>query len=177
MSIAGEIKYWVDREVLFPIEPTLSSGLIARHLYGSQEIIRLIEGPWTDIKEEYRSGKLRQDFDRFVQGKLISVALDNPYTKSKNAYLARLDRAYDEVWEIRSRAPRPGIRAFGRFAECNKLILFNWQYRENLGGPGSKEFQFEINKSKSEWRKIFPSYQPVSGNDIHDYVSEECIPA
>jgi hypothetical protein len=111
------------------------------------------------------------------KGDLSAWLIDDPYKKDKTAYLARLSPRADEVWEIRSRDPTPAIRVFGRFAICDTFIAFNWGYRKDLGGLGSKEFRFEINRAKSEWKKIFPTYQPVSGADIHDYVSEECFPA
>ena len=177
MSIANQIEYWVRNGTLIPIEPTLPSGLIIRRLYATPDVNRLISGPWRDTQEEIRCGRLRQDFDRFIERRPISLAIDDPYKKDKTAYLARLSPSADEVWEIRSRDPKPAIRVFGRFAICDTFIAFNWGYRKDLGGPGSKEFRFEINRAKSEWRKIFPTYRPVSGADIHDYVSEECFPA
>lgn len=177
MSIVEEITHCVARGTLFPIEPTLPSGKIVRHLFGSTEIRRLLSGPWSNESEEIRSGRLRQDFDRFVEGGLISIALHNPYRKSKTAFLARLDPGHDEVWEIRSRDPRPGIRVFGRFAGLDVFVVFNWEFRERLGGPGSAEFKFEINKAKSEWRRNFPTYEPISGDYIHDFVSDGCFPA
>ena len=177
MSIADQIEYGVRNGVLFPINPTLPSGLIIRRLYATAEVARLVSGPWRDTQEEIRCGRLRQDFDRFIERRPVSLALDNPYKKDKAAYLARLSPSRDEVWEIRSRAPNPALRVFGRFAMCDTFVAFNWGYRKDLGGPGSKEFNFEINRSKSEWRKIFGSYQPLSGNGIHDYVSEQCFPA
>jgi hypothetical protein len=175
MSIAEELRYWVREGRLFPLEPALPSGRILRNLYVSPEINDLVHGPWTSRDEEYKWGKVRADFDRFIERKLISLALDNPYKKNKTTYLARLDPLGDEVWEIRSRDPAPGVRVFGRFAECDKFVAFNWGYRKDLGGPGSREFRFEINRAKSEWRKLFPTYEPVSGGSLHDYVSEECF--
>jgi hypothetical protein len=177
MSIHEEIAYWCDpsHQELFLIGPTLG-GAHVRFLYGTREINRLIEGPWADEAEEIRSGRLWEDFDRFVEGRLISVSLDSPYIKPKDTYLARLDPGRDEVWEIRSRVPRPGIRVFGRFADVDHLILLNWGYRDPLGGPGSREFEIELRKCKAEWRKLFPSYDAHSGDSVHEYVSKTAFP-
>ena len=43
-----------------------------------------------------------------------------------------LRKRADEVWEIRSRAPSPSIRLFGRFAMPNVFIGTNWEYRSFL---------------------------------------------
>lgn len=176
MSIRDSIRDGVMRGQLFAVLPTLPSSPVARYLYASPEVQRLIVGPWSDEKEEYRCGKLWADFDRFVEGRLISVALDTPYKKPKSTYLSRLDPGRDEVWEIRSRDPRPGIRVFGRFAERDRLIVFNWGYRYDLGGPSSLEFKREILKCKSEWRNLFPSYDPITGTTVNAYIKEKALP-
>ena len=162
MSIYQGIAYWCDpsHQELFLIKPTLG-GEPLRFLYGTREINRLIEGPWADEAEEIRCGKLWEDFDRFVEERLIGVSLDSPYKKPKDTYLARLDPGRDEVWEIRSRAPKPGIRVFGRFADTDHLILTNWEYRDPLGGPGSKEFEIEMRKCKAEMAKTLPNLRSL----------------
>jgi hypothetical protein len=178
MSIRNRIAYWCEEahQELFQILPRLPDTKVVRFLFGTWEINRLIEGPWVDEKEEVRCGRLWEDFDRFVEGRLISVSLDTPYKKPKSTYLARLDPGRDEVWEIRSRFPKRGIRVFGRFAERNTLILLNWEYRERLGGPGSPEFIIEMRKCKAEWRKLFPTYGAHTGDTVNEYVSEKILP-
>jgi hypothetical protein len=144
-------------------------------LFGTNEINRLLGGPWADKKEEERCGKLWEDFDRFSEGRLISVDLDHPYTKPKATYLSRLDPGRDEVFEIRSRFPKRGIRVFGRFAECDTLILLNWEYRDLLGGPDTPEFIIEIRKAKATWRRLFPTYDAHSGANVNEYVSKNAF--
>lgn len=176
MSIHDSIRDSVACGRLFPVLPTLPSSPMVRFLYASAEINRLIVGPWTDEIEEYRCGKLWADFDKFVEGRIISLALNNPYKKPRPTYLSRLDPGQDEVWEIRSRDPKPGIRVFGRFAEQDLLIVLNWGYRNDLGGPGSSEFKRQIRKCKAEWRNLFPSYDPKSGKTVDEYISDNAIP-
>jgi len=175
MSIRDEIAFWNNEGHLFHVGPTLPGAPVERLLFASAEVYRLVVGPWKDRAEEYRCGKLLDDLDRFVEGRIVTLALSNPYKKPKPTYLSRLDPPRDEVWEIRSRDPRPAIRVFGRFAECDTFIALNWEYRSRLGGPGSPEFVFEINKTKSEWRKLFPTYGPHSGATVNEYVSENCF--
>jgi hypothetical protein len=147
MSIHDEIRLRCGgpHPSLFRIGPTLGGGS-KRFLYGTREINRLVVGPWGDQAEEMRCGRLWQDFDRYVEERLISVTLE-PYKKPKSTYLARLDPGRDEVWEIRSRFPRRGIRVFGRFADANHFVLLNCEFRDNLGGPDSDEFKGGNEKS------------------------------
>jgi hypothetical protein len=176
MSILTQITYWLDprHQELFQIIPTLGGDPV-RKLYGTSEIQGVIEGPWGDEEHEIRCGKLWEDFDRYVEGRPISVSLDNPYKKPTDTYLARLDPGRDEVWEIRSRTPKPGIRVFGRFAETDTLILTNWEYREPLGGPGSEEFKIEIRKCQAEWKRLFPTHNSHTGSSVNEYISKNAF--
>jgi hypothetical protein len=172
MSIHDEIKYWLDRGVLFQVFPTLPGSPVDRVLIANADVNRLIVGPWKDEAEQIRSGRLWADFDRFVEGRLISVSLETPYTKPKTTYMARLDPPREDVFEIRSRDPKPGIRVFGRFADKDVFVALNWRYREDLGGPQDKEFNREREICKAEWRKLFHTYPTIFGTQIDEYFTD-----
>jgi hypothetical protein len=138
----------------------------------NEDVNRLVTGPWEDSKEELRAGRLWADFDRFIEGRLIRIALNSPYSKPKTTYMARIDPPADDVIEIRSRDPRPGIRVFGRFADKDVYVALNWEYRENLGGPQDREFDREREICKAKWLQLFPSHQPISGNNIDEYFTD-----
>ncbi len=98
--------------------------------------------------------------------------------------MGRLNRPKDEVWDIRSIAPRPGIRIFGRFAERDVFVGLFWSPRSveipfsqrlPLGEKDSVEWKNAILECKSEWKKLFPSYQPVHGDEIHKYIETNFI--
>ena len=110
MSIHDSLRDAVARRWLTRVEPTMPSEPMVRALYASAEVYRLITGPWADAAEEVRCGRLWADFDRFVEGRVVPVALNTPYSHPSKTYLSRLHPAQDEVWEIRSRAPKPSIR-------------------------------------------------------------------
>jgi hypothetical protein len=138
-------------------------------MFGSLEINELLVGPWADPVHEERCGKLRADLDMFVEGRLISVARDS--RRAGTAYMSQLEPAQNEVWDIRSRDPRPGIRVFGRFAETDVFVALTWSERLTLGKAGSAEWRGEIERCKAIWRALFPTYPPHSGVKLHDYVS------
>ena len=123
-------------------------------------------------KKKIRCGRLWADFDRFIEGRLISVALDSPYSKPKTTYMARLDPPADDVFEIRSRDPKRGIRVFGLFADKDVFLAFNWDYRTKLGGPTDRDFDREREIAKAKWRQLFPSYKSIRGKNIDEYFAD-----
>lgn len=172
MSIRQYIGYQLKSGQLFQIFPRLMGAPVQRVLLANADVNRLVTGPWQNPREEIRCGRLWADFDRYVEGRLISVALDAPYTKPRTTYLARLDPERDDVFEIRSRDPRPGMRIFGRFADRDVFIATNWQYREDLGGPHDRLFARERTSCLAEWRKLLPTYDSVKGTSINDYFND-----
>ncbi len=152
------------------LEPALASSRSVRTMIVSAEIRKLFIGPWEDTRHEYRCGRLRADLDMFTEGRLISVA-QAAYKKPKATYMTRLQPLADEVWEIRSRDPKPGIRVFGRFAEKDVFVALTWELREPLLGPGSREWRDAREACKAEWRKLFPAYPALARDDLHDYAS------
>lgn len=176
MSIHDLLDDAVARGSLILVEPRLQSEPMNRYLYASPTVCRLITGPWANKELEVRCGKLWADFDRFVEGRIIPVALNSPYTKPNNTYMSRLAPATDEVWEIRSRAPKPSIRVFGRFAYRDCFVAFSWRLRKELGGAESREFRQEIRNCMAVWRQTFPSHDAFTGNTVDDYISEKTLP-
>jgi hypothetical protein len=172
ISIQDDIKYWMDRGRLFQVFPRLPGSPVNRVLLVGEEVNQLIVGPWASENEEIRAGRLWADFDRYIEGRLISVALNNPYRKPNTTYMARLDPARDDVIEIRSRDPKPGIRVFGRFADKDVYIALNWEHREKLGGPQDKEFDREREICKAKWRQLFPTHPSVNGNQLNEYFAD-----
>jgi len=182
MSIRDSIAFWVKEGRLHELRPVFDSDPIRRTMIISTEILELINGPWEDASWERRCGFLRGTLETFVKGQEIGVCL-KPY-KAANAYMGRLDNPEDEVWDVRSIDPNPGIRVFGRFAERDVFVGLLWSPRSveipysqrlPLGKKDSVEWKNAILECKSEWRKLFPSYQPVHGDEIHEYIETNFI--
>lgn len=109
MSIRDEISLRLAEGRLFQIVPTLPGASVVRVLPAGPDVYRLVTGPWADRQEEVRCGRLWADFDRLTEGRLVSVALDNPYEKPKSTYLARMD---------------PAATRFGRFEAATQNPAF-----------------------------------------------------
>ena len=170
MSIRDEIRLRVAEGKLRYLPHSLPSVQRTRTLFVSEEVSRAVLPPWDASPEGLRFSQLRAQLDTFTAGGLISMAQD-PFTKPKATYMARLDPPADEVWDIRSIDPRPAIRVLGCFAETDLFVALTWDYRKNLGGPNSKEWRDFRERCKAMWRNLFPSYQSFSGATVQDYIS------
>ena len=171
MSIRDEIRARVSEGRLVLLSPALPGATIVRTMYVSPEVRSLLVGPWADPAHEERCGRLRADLDMFIEGRLISVARDS--RRGRKAYMARLEPARDEVWEIRSRDPSPGIRVLGRFSEVDAFVALTWGERSTLGKASSLEWRRAIEGCKADWRALFPTYPAHSGAEVHDYLSAD----
>jgi hypothetical protein len=184
MSIRDEIRKHLASQRLFAVEPALLSDPVERTLFVSPEINSLLMGPWTNEAMERRCGRLRADLEHFVTGGLIRMCLV-PH-QHRAAFMGRLDKPTDEVWDIRSRDPDPGLRVFGRFAETNVFVALNlaprsvrvpWLPNRPLGSPRtSYEWDLAILECQDRWSKLFPEHQPVHGENCCDYVSVKSFP-
>ena len=139
MSIYDEIQARVQEQRLVMLLPAMADTQLRREMYVSPDIAALFEAPWHDSVWEERCGYLRADLDRFLDGTILAVA-QKPYG-SNTSYLKRLEPPRDEVWEIRSRDPKPALRVFGRFAAKNIFVALNWASRIDLGGPKAREWR------------------------------------
>ncbi len=170
MSISAEITNRVQEGRLHLLQPIMApdEGASPRQMYVNEEIYSLLVGPWHNEEWEERCGYLRADFDRFMQGGIIPIA-EHPLLGGKNAYMRQLFRFREEVWEIRSRDPKPSIRVLGRFADRDVFIALNWWHRTDLGGPTDRAWRDAIVGCKTEWKKLLPTYEPKSSGDDDDY--------
>ncbi len=148
MSIRDEIKRRRSEERLLWLPPLIPSESAKRLIFVSKEVSKIVMGPWGNTSEDLRFGRLRGDLDHFIMGGLITVAED-PFKKPRSTYMARLAPVRDELWDIRSRDPRPSIRVFGAFASTDTFIALTWQFRENLEGRDSRDWSVEIRKCKA----------------------------
>lgn len=175
MSIRDEIKARCDEGRLCKISPAMPTSPEVRVLYVCPEINRLlVVGPWADPKQEVRWGRLRADLDFFIEGGLVQVPTDP--RRAGNAYMAQLQPASDEVWEIRSRDPKPSLRIFGRFAERDLFIALGWNERPMLGAPtrhedGTTPWRDAMVRCITDWRNLFYAYPPLTGSYPYDYLS------
>jgi hypothetical protein len=118
-----------------------------------------------DDENAYRMGRLHQNLDLFTNGGVIVVGRG----KENTCLLKQLND--DEVWEIRSRDPKPSLRLIGGFAAFNVFVGLSLFERSDLKGEGSREWRDAIVGFKAEWKRLFLSYHRHTGESFADYLS------
>jgi hypothetical protein len=174
MSISDDIRHRIAENRLIDLAPGLPSIPRARRLLISQGIAAMVFGPWDNDEWEERCGKLRADFDRFISGDRLPVAADRMNDRKGTSYLKRLEPGDKEIWEIRSRDPKPALRVFGRFAECDVFVALTCEKRADLGDGMTRQWRHAQVECATEWRNLFPAYEPVHSNNpirYDDYVT------
>ncbi len=171
MSIDDEIAARVSEGRLIRRDPLLR-GEHSRVVYVEANLHREIaDGGSSNDPVAFRVGQLTRDFDRFSSGALITVG----YGRERSCFFKPLNPRSEEVWEIRSRDPSPSCRVFGSFAMLDVFVALNASLREPLAGEGSPEWREKIRNCKAGWRRLFPTYNPHSGNQIHDYIRDNVV--
>jgi hypothetical protein len=57
----------------------------------------------------------------------------------------------------------------GLFADCDLFVALTTSGHENL--ITGQDWRNEREACKAAWRRLFPTYQPLSGTTLHDYIS------
>lgn len=167
MSITDDIRVRIathDGTHLFHLPPLLPGALTMRTMIVSEEVWNIVMRDTSQNWEALRHSKLRGSLDAFTEGQLISVAED-PLNKPGDTTLARVDPVDDEIWDIRTFEPRPGIRCLGAFCGKDFFIALTWNYRENFDWPD------EIQLCKSEWQRLFSPIPRFKGASLDEYLS------
>jgi hypothetical protein len=86
--------------------------------------------------------KLEEVMISFVEGRRMTENI-----------IKQLNEPKFEHWEIKSRKPKPGLRAFGRFIEPDVFIATHVKYRHELGGMNSPQFENEKLKCEDHWNE------------------------
>lgn len=182
--MSGLIDQAKEQGLLWEIEPLQPSWSVIRRIVATPDVYRLTTGgtwsehewkQWAESLDEWheRCAQLVQEFDHFLNGGLVTVALD-PGTDGEECKLKRLHPSEDEIWTFRSWAPKPGIRVFGSFAITNTFLATNWALRKDLGPFGSKEWAAATEASRVIWQMLFGSTPRKSGQ-LHDYISRQAV--
>lgn len=157
-SIRGDCEAGLIRLV----EPVIP-GSRYRVIYAEAELHTALMDP-----NDWRMGQLRRDFDRFILGDLIIVGRGH----DEDCHIKHLDPPENQVWEIRSRSPKPSLRVFGRFIATDVFIATNYQRRDALRHRRSREFAIEIARCVATWTRLFPDHSAHRGDGINAYISD-----
>jgi len=167
MSILDEIEKLCKRQTLHLLEPLgLRAHLVPlserRKLYMTADLARYFE--------RRESNRIQTDLNVYMLGDFIRAALTLDH---KDARMARLDPARDDVWEIRIREREPQFRLFGRFAVTDVFVVLRGPARRNE--VKSKGFDRLKDECLAEWQQTFGLGNPpdiLGSTNIHDYISK-----
>lgn len=168
MSITDDIKNCVaahEGKRLFHLPMFLPGEYTVREIIVSDEVHEVVTPPWPENYEGLRRSGFRGELDAFSRGDEFSVGED-PFKKPGYAMLARVHPVNDEIWDIRSTDPNPGIRGLGAFGGKDFFITITWNYRENFD-----DWPSEIEICKAKWKELFGSIPRFKGDSLDDYLS------
>ncbi len=115
--------------------------------------------------------RLRAQLDAFCRGQYIVVGSG----KENSCQIKHLTPERDQIWELRSRSPKPSLRLLGGFSVLNEFVGISMHDRNALGAEGSREWRDAILSVKREWRRLFLTYPRMVGSDINCYISENVL--
>jgi hypothetical protein len=177
MSILVQLSEHVREQRIVHVVPPF--GPQVRDVYATRAVFEQLDPDTADARFDGSAGALRGWLDNFSRGRRIVVG----NRKSKKADMKILERS-GGVWEIRKRAS-PSTRIFGHFIEPNCFLavdvhlvsdLFDevWEIKNWLNekiGEVFPNWASEIRNCKSEWRKLFPTYDSFIAETISGYLS------
>lgn len=138
-------------------------------MFVSEQVNALVVGPWVDQKWANRCMRLLGNLEEFLKGDLLAVSL-TPY-EHETAYMGRLDRPIDEVWDIRSRAQKPGMRVLGRFSEQDTFVALHWGLRKDF--EDRRAWGLAIAETKKRWNQLLSPHEPpfYGEDDVNAYLT------
>lgn len=172
MSILEAIEGYIPEELQL-LEPLIPGTPVLRKIYVNKKIVNLFTGPWSDELPQSRCLRLWADLDLFTSGGRIAVCME-PF-KAKSAYMGLLDPVSNGMFDIRSRDPSPGLRVFGGFAATDTFVALTYDIRKDMGDRDSAEWRKARVECLALWRNLFPAYKPLTGENVHDFISTNVI--
>lgn len=160
MSILQNILWRVQEGRLYPLVPLARNAPRLRLMYLTKDVFEALNQTRERTEEIERYAQMEADLGEFV----TSPTLDPKY-------LFLLSPVRDSVWEIRTVRPSPGIRTMGLFAEKDIFIATNYASRDQLPGWNSPEWKAAKSRAATEWRNLFPGYEPLRVMDVKQLVT------
>ena len=179
MSIREEWKKLLEEGELFRLAP-LDGDRPARTVLLSREMDDLLNDDMEEGEQADRRSRLLASLQNIVAGRRLVVCLE-PYSARK-ASIGRLDPIEESVFDIRCQE-KPGVRVFCRFVEKDVLFAVTCRPRSvQMDWLGwlplqlqSKRWREAARATIREWTRLFPTYDPVKGENLGDYLSKATL--
>jgi hypothetical protein len=173
MSIRDEINEHLETGQLIRLHLFVPELPEKRTIYLTPNLMTLLHGPWVGEKWERRWYRARQQLEDFIDGlPRDRIFVRSAPRKKSSAFMSPLDPVSDEIWEIRVRDPKPGLRIFGSFVCQNVSVALTAASHECLSTK--EDWNRAIQEYKGEWSRYFNS-APFRGSYPHDYLTNAFI--
>jgi hypothetical protein len=170
MSILDEIDELCKDGRLIKVKQTYPGLPERRVFYSTPDLMFLLDGPWGDIKWEKRWYRARQYLDDFIDGKRFT--LRSAPRKKSTCDMSLLEPEGDEIWEMRCRDPKPGLRLFGSFVKRDTFVALTCAPHECLGTES--DWNEAIRQYKISWASHF-RFSAFTGHYPHGYLTNAII--
>jgi hypothetical protein len=163
MSIQEQVNKLCDDGLLVKVEQSWPGLPERRTIYVTPSLVTLLEGPWHEVIWEKRWYRARQQIDEFIDG--TRLTLRSAPRKSSTCFMSLLEPESNEIWEIRCRDPKPGLRIFGSFIKRDTFVALTCAPHECL--TSEEDWDRAIQQYKTEWEKHFnePAFRGPYPND------------
>ena len=173
MSIYLEVEAHHKEGRLVRFVPIVCSPPQRRVIYVTLALKNLLDGPWVGDEWEIRWSRAKQQLDDFMDGLPRDRIFVRSAPRKKSAcFMSLLDPENDEIWEIRCRDPKPGLRIFGSFIRQDVFVALTAAPHECLSSEG--DWDRAIQQYKQEWNKYFSS-AAFSGAYPNDYLTRAIV--
>lgn len=175
MSIQNEVNTQVLLGTLVQLTQSFPGIRERRKVYATPEVAALLDGPWGGSQIwERRWSRVSQQVDEFIDGLSSDprITVRSAPRKRSTCFMSRLDPEPDEVWEIRCRDPKPGLRVFGSFIAKDEFVVLMALPHECLSDDN--DWNVAIARYKGEWNRFF-TVAPFTGAYPNDYISDAVI--
>jgi hypothetical protein len=145
-----------------------------RVLYLTPTLMALLQGPWAgNVKWEKRWSVAWQTLDDFINGlPRDRIFVRSAPRKKSSAFMSQLDPEKDEIWEMRCRDPKPGLRIFGSFIAQDIFVALTAAPHECLSSE--EDWNRAIREYKEEWNRYFNS-AAFAGSYPDDYLTKAIV--
>jgi hypothetical protein len=151
-----------------------------RQIFVTPGLLSLLHGPWISQPKwpkrkqwETRWNKARQHLDDFIDGLMTDrIYVRSGPRKKSSCFMSRLDPETEEIWEIRVRDPKPGLRILGSFARQDMFVALTAAPHECLSTE--EDWNRVIQQYKKKRNQYFTA-SPFSGSYPHDYITNAFI--
>lgn len=173
MSIEEEVNGHVNAGRLVRVKQSFPGSPEKRVIYVTPTLMALLDGPWGNTTWEKRWNRARQQIDDFIDGlPRDRIFVRSAPRKKSTCFMSLLDPESNEIWELRCRDPKPGLRIFGSFIAQDVFVALTAAPHECL--TVEDDWNQAIQQYKVEWSRHF-TLPAFSGSYPHDYLTNAII--